>query len=160
MKTKQSHIKAVFSKSVSNAKNYSNEKELISLYKIIDKKTETCVIDCRVYSGRSRSSSTLYASIWVKTGAKCKQLPYDFTSGTSSAGGWGYDKESSAIAGAIADAEIELFGTAYPRSSYSQEDKKIDFKKRVYIGGTGCHEEALLAIAYAAGYSDCILAKY
>lgn len=168
MKTKQEHIKAVFTASNSNAKNMDGEKEQIAAYKIIDKKTERTVVDCRVYMGRSSSATTVYASIWAyikenKVAAKYKPAfmvehssgAYfsGCTSGHGWAGGYGYCKESQAIGDAIKSAGIELYGSAYP--SYKDSDKK----RRAYIGGTGCHEKALLAIAYAGGYTDCILVK-
>ncbi len=152
MKTKQNHIKAVFTTENSNARNMSDSKEVVSRYVIIDKKTEKKVIDCRVYASRGKGSN-LYASIWVDL--KKEKTPdswqYGYTSGFGLAGGWGYDKESKAIEQAIDSAGIELYGTPYNRT-----DTKVDFKKQAWIGGTGCHEKALLAIAYAAGYSDCI----
>lgn len=154
MKTKQNHIKAVFTTEESNARNLSQEKELVSKYVIIDKKTEQKVLDCRVYVGRSKSSSTLYASIWVDVKRDKKPATWEYcgTSGYGSAGGWGYDKESKAIEQALHSAGIELYGTPY-----KAHDQKVDFKKRAYIGGTGCHESALLAIAYAAGFNNCIV---
>lgn len=145
MKTKQNHIKAKFVAQNEAAKNYSGDKELVSLYKIICKKTELVVVDCRCWMSRGRNVSNFYASIWINTKT-------GFYSGTGSAGGWGYDKESSAIASAIESAGVELFGAPYPQSG-----ELVDFKKRARISGTGCHKEALMAIAYAAGYRDCIV---
>lgn len=162
MKAKQSHIKAKFTTQVSNAYHY--DKPLVSAYKIIDKSTESCIVDCRVYMSASRNASTVYCSLWVSS-IKESKLPQphinsyrsewgldNSVSGKGSAGGWGWDKESGAIGSAIVDANIELFGTPYP-----YHDDKVDFKKRAYIGGTGCHKEALLAIAYAAGYNNVIM---
>lgn len=150
MKTKQEQIKAKFTNDSDNG--YQYDKPVIAKYLIIDKTTEKTIVDCRLYMSASRSASTVYASLWV---SGIKNKPITRTSGHGSAGGWGYDKESSAIGAAIEDAGIELYGTPY-RVSY---DEKIDFKRRAYIGGTGEHGSALLAIAYAAGYRNCILAK-
>lgn len=153
MKTKQSHIKAKFTTEESNAKNLSGEKELVSAYKIVDKKTEDVILDCRVWS--TRNGGTVYGSIWadVKKGKFPESWGYGCVSGHGKASGYGYHKESAAIEAAIHSAGIELFGTPYAGR------EKVDFKKRAYIGGTGEHEYALLAIAYAAGYTNCILVK-
>ncbi len=87
----------------SNARNYATEKEQIGYYKLIAFAQDTFreLVDVRVYAGRSRSASTVYASIWVHS------KDY-YTSGTGRAGGGGYHKSSAAIAEAIASAGIEL----------------------------------------------------
>jgi len=157
MKTKQNHIKAVFTVETSNGLNMSRDKETASSYVIIDKKTEQEIVNCRVYIGRSKSSSTVYASLWVYVGDKKRPTEWHYgnISGHGSAGGWGYDKESKAIEQAINSAGIELYGTPYT----NRDVKTVDFKKQAWIGGTGCHEAALLAIAYSAGFNDCILVR-
>ena len=150
MKTKQAYMKAVFcGEEKSNAKNLANEKETISQYIIVDKKTEKEVINCRVYMGRSSSSSQVYASIWISNNGL-------YTSGYGTAGGYGYHKESAAIDAAITSAGFELFGNVYARSN-----EKPDFKKQCHIGGVGesAIDSALLAIAYSIGVKDCIFVK-
>ena len=150
MKTKQAYMKAIFcGEEKSNAKNLANEKETISQYIIVDKKTEKEVINCRVYMGRSSSSSQVYASIWISNNGL-------YTSGYGTAGGYGYHKESAAIDYAISSAGFELFGNVYVRSN-----EKPDFKKQCHIGGVGesAIDSALLAIAYSIGVKDCIFVK-
>ena len=159
MKTKQATMKAVFTGEMSNGVNYGNKLETIGGYKLVDKKTETIVVDCRVYTGRSRDASKFRAVIWVTLSEtkKPENWEYHHTSGTGVAGGYGYDKVSTAIAGAIESAGIELYGTAYLRHGDS-----VNFKKRVHFGGVGvtATRPALLAIAHAAGFNDCVFVEY
>lgn len=175
MKSKQVNMKAVFVKSCDNGKNIHGEKEVVSTYKIVDKKTEREILICRVYTGRSSSSSTVYASVWAKIKEEkvsTKAMPsfmhknkwrpedppyfYGNTAGHGSAGGYGYHKESAAIQDAITSAGIELYGTAYCRRGDT-----VDMKKQAYIDGVGdsAIDAALLAIAYAGGWSDVIYVK-
>lgn len=157
MKTKQTNMIAKFTAKTwqSNAKNYSQEKELVSRYLVIDKKTERVIIDCRCYMGRSSNSTQVYASIWINSN---KPLCEDeegfttYTSGHGAAGGYGYHKESAAIDDAISSAGFTLFGSA---SGY---DNKPDFKRTCHIGGVGesAINSALLAIAHACGSLDVI----
>lgn len=158
MKTKQANMKAVFTKKCDNAINQGGKMETISQFILIDKKTEREVIVARTYMGRGRSASQVKASIWVDLSSKKKPdgWEYGHTSGAGSAGGFGYDKASTAIADAIESAGIELYGTAYLRHG-----EKVDFKKRVYFGGVGvtATRSALLAIAYAAGWTDVIFVE-
>jgi hypothetical protein len=159
MKTKQSTMKAVFTSEMSNGVNYGNKLETVGGYKLIDKKTESVVVDCRIYTGRSRDASQVKATIWITLSDAKKPATWEYhhTSGTGTAGGWGYCKTSSAVASAISDAGIELFG-----SVYGNTQEKVDFKKRVYFGGSGEQSVrvALLAIANAAGFNDCVFVEY
>lgn len=159
MKTKQATLKAVFTGEMSNGINYGNKLETVGGYKLVDKKSETVVVDCRLYTGRSRDASQVKATIWVTlSDAKTPETwEYSHTSGTGTAGGYGYDKESTAIADAIESAGIELYGTAYHRHG-----ENVDFKKRVHFGGVGVTATrlALLAIAYSAGWSDVVFVEY
>lgn len=156
-------MKAIIKNQVSNARNYGSEKETVAKYVILAK-TKHCkevreIVDCRVYMGRSRSASTVYASLWVHA-FECH------TSGTGTASGWGYHKESAAIAAAITNAGIELWGSPYgePRRwnhdelrEYTANElaaiKRKENKQRAYIGGCGdsAVRLALEAIARAAG---------
>ncbi len=157
MKTKQTNMIAKFTAKtcLSNAKNFSQEKELVSRYMVIDKKTEKVIIDCRCYMGRSSNSSQVYASVWINS---LKPLCEDaegfttYTSGHGIAGGYGYHKESAAIDDAISSAGFTLFG------SLSGYDDKPDFKRTCNIAGIGesAIEAALLAIAHACGSLDVI----
>ena len=118
---------------------------------LIDKKSEKRVVDACVYVGRSRSSSQVKASIWVKLSDKKKPEGWEYghTSGKGCASGhW-----SEAVANAVESAGIELYGSAYQRHG-----EKVDFKQRVHFGGVGetSTRTALLAIAYAAGWTDVV----
>lgn len=154
MKTKQANLKAVFTTECDNGENHGNKMEQVSRYKLIDKKTEACAVDVAVYMGRSRNAETVKASIWVNLSDKKKPngWEYRYTSGTGQAGGWGYDKESAAVGDAIRSAGIELYGCPYASQG------KVDMKRKARIDGVGSSaiEKAILAIGYAAGYSDCI----
>lgn len=106
----------------SSGKNLSTEKETINTIKVVgvlDNRIRT-LVEARFYMGRSRSSSTVYASFWVMGG--------DYLAGHDKAGGWGYHKQSAALGGAIRNAGITL-------------DARIDGV------GEGAMEDALLAIA-------------
>ena len=159
MKTKQSTMKAAFTCEMSNGVNYGNKLETVGGYKLVDKKTETVVIDCRVYTGRSRDASQVKATVWVilSDAKKPENWEYRHTSGTGTAGGYGYDKASTAIADAIESAGIKLYGSPYLRYG-----EKVDFKKRVNFGGVGesATRVSLLAIANAAGFNDCVFVEY
>ena len=114
-----------------NGKNYSQEKETVSTYNIVARTArglKNC-ITCRVYMGRSRNSSTVYASVWL-SGKEC------YGSGRGQAGGYGYNKESAAINDALQSAGIVLSRSVH---------------------GTGEHEEALKATARALGYTGELL---
>lgn len=173
MKAKQSKLKAKLPLKLHEITNgaYSYKKQAINTFKIIDKKTEKTIVHC-VVSG-TQKGSTLYADLWVSS-IKDNKIPknadYTYTvdsvydnetprtytadslSGKGVAGGYGYDKISAAIADSIDSAGIELYGTVY-------HQQNVDFKKRASVGGTGCHESALLAIAYACGYNNIILVR-
>ena len=140
---------------LSNAKNYSQEKELVNRYLVIDKKTERVIIDCHCYMGRSGNSSQVHASIWINSiNPLCEDADgfTTYTSGRGVAGGGGYHRESAAIDEAISSAGFTLFGSA------SGHDGKLDFKKLCHIDGVGdsAINSALLAIAYACGSKDII----
>jgi hypothetical protein len=143
-------MKAVFNgKNESNAINYGGEKERVSSYQVIGKRNGTLssIVEARFYMGRSSSASVVYCSLWVQGDNYC--------SGTGKAGGYGYHKESAALASAINSAGIALFGSNY---SYWGEEKP-DFKKPAHIGGCGCESMrmALRAIARAAGAKGQLL---
>ncbi len=155
MKTKQASMKAVFTKEYDKAINHGGKMKTVDQFIIIDKKTEQEVVVARTYMGRGRSASQVKAAIWITLSGKKKPADWEYgcTSGSGCAGGYGYDKASTAIADAIESAGIELYGTAYPRHG-----EKVDFKKRVHFGGVGvtATRAALLAIAYAAGWTDVV----
>lgn len=81
-------------------RNYAGEKEIISTYVFITPRLDT-PITVRVYAGRSTSASTIYATIWFNN--------KDWTiqgSGTGTASGYGYHKESAAIDAACTAAGL------------------------------------------------------
>lgn len=115
----------------SSGKNLSPEKETINTIKVVgvlDGQIRT-LVEARFYMGRSRSSSTVYASFWA--------YGRDYLAGHAKAGGWGYHKQSAALGSAIRNAGIELDSS---------------------ISGVGeaAMQEALLAIA-AAVFPDATL---
>lgn len=130
-----------------NGRNYGDTKEKTSQWLVIDKKTERTIIDCRVYMGRSANSSQVYASVWIMGNNY-------YIAGHGQAGGYGYDKASTAIASALSSAGIKLFGNVY-----LSHDTKPDFKRRADIGGVGesACKMAFNAIAYVLGYRDVIM---
>ena len=151
MKTKQASMKAVFTQECNNATNHGRKMETSERFILIDKKSEKRVVEACAYVGRSRSSSQVKASIWVKLSDKKKPEGWEYghTSGKGCASGhW-----SEAVANAVESAGIELYGSAYQR-----EGKPVDFKQRVHFGGVGetATRTALLAIAYAAGWTDVV----
>lgn len=165
MQAKQNFFKAVFTEECNNAKNYNNDKEKVSHYLIVDKKTECAIVDCRVYMGRSSSASTVYASVWIRTREDKKPASWQYagTSGTGSASGYGYHKESAAVAHALDGAGVQLFGEVYSCAvpedpKESAKYKREIMKKRAYIDGVGesAIRKALLAVAHAAGFNDVI----
>jgi len=134
-------MKAKIEKQVSNARNYGNEKETVSNFIVIGKINGEMreVVNARCYMGRSRSASTVYASIWVHGNGI-------YTSGKGTAGGYGYHKESAAVGDAIMNAGVTLWGSPYTGETG-------DLKHRAHIGGcgSGSIRAALEAIAKAAG---------
>ena len=151
MKTKQSSMMAVFTKECNNAINRGGKMETSERFILIDKKSEKRVVEACAYVGRSRSSSQVKASLWVKLSDKKKPEGWEYghTSGTGCASG----HYSEAIANAVESAGIELYGTAYHRHG-----EQVDFKEKVHFGGVGetATRTALLAIAYAAGWTDVV----
>jgi len=144
-------MKAVFDgKNQSNAINYGGEKERISSYQVIGKRNGalSSIVEARFYMGRSSGASIVYCSLWVQGDNYC--------SGTGKAGGYGYHKESAALASAINSAGVTLFGSNY---SFWDNNTKPDFKKPAHIGGCGCESMrmALKAIARAAGAKGQLL---
>lgn len=70
--------------------------ELDHSYKTITKEFET-IVDCRTYS----TDRMAYCCIWINH----KKL---YKSGSGSAGGYGYDRESAAVADALYNAGIDI----------------------------------------------------
>lgn len=125
-----------------NARNYGVERETVERWIAVayTKGKFLTPVTVRVYCGRSRAASTIYASIWV-------QSPKRECSGRGSASGCGYHLSSTAIGEAIRDAGVELFG-----SPYATDNQKYD--KPAYIDGVGegAVRSAVEAITRALGY--------
>ena len=132
-------IKASIVKKESNARCPDN-KELVSAYSLVVRLPSgemREVITVRCYMGRSASASVVYAVLWVRC------ADGHWTSGSGSAGGYGYHKESAAIASAISSAGVTL------------QDLENDCKDHWFdLGGTGTsyYPQVFEAIARAAGY--------
>jgi hypothetical protein len=132
-------IKAQIVKKAENARRPDN-KELVSAYSLVVRLPSgemREVVTARCYMGRSASASVVHAVLWVKC------ADGHWTSGSGSAGGYGYHKESAAIASAISSAGIELKDVGNDR-----KDHWFD------LGGTGgsYYPQVFEAIARAAGY--------
>ena len=125
-------MKATIGKQVSNAINYGDKKELIKTFNVVTDGLKE-VITVRCYMGRSANASTVYASVWINTSEV-------HTSGKGKAGGYGYHKESAAIAAAIESAGISL-------------DTDISGV------GDGAIKEALSAIANALGFERVLIVE-
>lgn len=133
-------IKAQIVKKAENARRPDN-KELVSAYSLVvrlpsGELREVVTVKC--YMGHSASASVVYAVLWVRC------ADGHWTSGSGSAGGYGYHKESAAIASAISSAGIELKDL----DRTDRPDRWFDF------GGTGesHYPQVFDAIARAAGY--------
>ena len=109
-------MKAILTKcNVSNAINYSGEKELTNRLKLVAiKKGEISeLIDCRFYMSRASSASVVYCALWVNGTIFTKPSKEDkingttppplhvYISGKGDARGYGYHKESAALQGGI-----------------------------------------------------------
>ena len=125
-------MKAIIKENVSNAVNYGDKKELIKTFNVVTDGLKE-VITVRCYMGRSANASTVYASVWINTSEV-------HTSGKGKAGGYGYHKESAAIAAAIESAGISL-------------DTDISGV------GDGAIKEALSAIANALGFERVLIVE-
>jgi hypothetical protein len=104
------------------------------------------VITVRTYfNAKGTGMQPVRACVWIRPTTPGA----DWLTGRGSAGGWGYHKESQAIADAVQNSGILLWGNPYKYS-----DDKPDFTKRCYFGGTGSsgYEDIFKAIARAMGY--------
>jgi hypothetical protein len=93
------------------------------------------IADIRLYMGRSRTASTVYAIAWINT------PHHKYGLGVGQAGGWGYDKNSAAIDSALSDAGVEL-------------------TRSIAGVGESAVREALHAIAVAIGRDDYMIVEY
>ena len=122
-----------------NGENLSDKKRLIRAWSLLvihenparpagQEIRELAVV--RWYMGRSRSASVVHCSVWFRPSYQYENY---YNSGAGQAGGRGYDKPSSAFAGACKSAGV-----------YLQEE--------VAGRGDGAVRDALEAIANAHGY--------
>lgn len=148
----KSTLRAVLSSvAVSNAKRYDN-KELVRSYTLVACNAGDWreLVDIRCWMGRSRSASTVYAAAWI-FGDDARKIHW--CSGSGNAGGYGYDKCSAAIAGALRSAGVKLYGK--PSHLAASQNGVFDADKEAHIDGTGdsAVEAAIYAIGEAMGYT-------
>lgn len=96
-------------KTISNAKNLANEKELVEEYSavVISNGEIKNPVTVRWYMGRSKSATKVYCSIWVHSSPISVSGPPIAVSGHGTASGDGYCKKSAAFARACENAGIE-----------------------------------------------------
>ncbi len=114
----------------SSGNNLSPEKETINTIKVVgvlDGQIRT-LVEARFYMGRSRNSSTVYASFWVMGG--------DYLAGHAKAGGWGYHKQSAALGGAIRNAGIELDTSINGVGEAAMQDALVAIAAEVFPDAT------------------------
>jgi hypothetical protein len=110
-----------------NGRDLQHDKEMTHAYSVVayvDGELSE-LLSCRCWMGRSRSASTVYASVWLRA------APYG--AGHGKASGYGYCKTSAAIDAALRSAGVQL-----SRS----------------VSGTGEHKDALLAVGRALVGAD------
>lgn len=135
----------------SNAKNLGDTKEIVGQFTLIGLSMANGtplfneLVDLRLYMGKSRSSSQVYASIWVHG----KDF---YTTGYGVAGGYGYCKRSASADNALRSAGIELFGT--PSGCGAAE---LTRKASIHGVGESAIREALYAVGEALGYDRAYL---
>lgn len=139
-------VRAEFGPAVSNAK--MPDTPMVSAWSFIVKhngELREAITVRTYYSQRGSGMQPVRACIWISPA----DSNGEWHSGRGSAGGYGYHKESQAIADAIDSAGITLWGATYER-----QDEPVSFKNRVYFGGTGSssYQRVFEAIARAAGY--------
>jgi hypothetical protein len=103
------------------------------------------VITVRTYMSASRHALTVKACVWIRLNT----VSGDWKNGRGEAGGYGYHKESAAIAAAVRAAGVRLYGDPYAYGGPADLEKPFDF------GGSGSsfYPDVFHAIAEAAGYS-------
>ena len=128
--------------------NYAKEKETVGQLKIVAKIEGRdglrVPFDARFYMGRSKKASVVYCTVWIH-GYKDGEEVY--ASGTGSAGGYGYHKQSAALDSALKAAGVRLFGSPY--AGRDEEDQE----KECSISGCGSSsmDAAAEAVARAVG---------
>lgn len=132
-------LRAELEQSQGTGRNLAPQKETLKILRLIARVEErlSVVVDARFYAARrSDGMSPLYCSVWIRG--------KDFqTAGSGQAGGCGYHKMSAALAYALRDAGVQLYGDAYGRDV--PDDRPAD------IAGVGdqAMEASLVAIGNA-----------
>lgn len=156
-------MKAKLTTQNQNARNLANEKETVREMHVVALKGGKIhhPVVARFYMGRSAQASTVYCSVWISKPGEIRKdgegyTDGFYTSGRGSAGGYGYHKESAALASALSSAGVELYGSPYGRD---EKPVRMTAKHRCYIGGCGDRsmEDALKAVAVALGYTGQLM---
>jgi hypothetical protein len=136
---------------VTNAKNFGGEKETIGTLNVIGlKKGELKnIITVRWYTGRSKSASVVYCSLWAHGDGV-------HISGRGAASGYGYHKESAAFQAALESSGVELYVDEMDQYGKDAKDNK---GKRCFVDGYGdaAIERACQALAHALGYRKILI---
>jgi hypothetical protein len=82
---------------------FRETKEVIHGFQCIDPVSNTAVIDCRIYQGKSPYSQQIIATVWIHDRKNNR-----FAHGIGNAGGYGYHKGSQAIEAALYEMGISL----------------------------------------------------
>lgn len=137
-------MKAKFGKQKKSARRYDN-KETVQTWKVLVAYKGDLITPVRAEAlmGRSSNASVVYANIWINGKDSFS------TSGTGSAGGYGYHKTSAAISEALGNAGVTLWGSPY--TNYGEDE---NLKKQCWINGCGDTSilQALEAVTRALGY--------
>ena len=124
-----------------NYRNYES-KEKINCYELIgiaDNKGIS-LAKIRWYMGRSSSAMTVYCYVFVHSHAMPVEHNMSWATGSGTAGGGGYCKQSAAFYEAISDAGIK-------------------FDEEIHGRGLSVVEEALEAIAKQAGFNSFYISR-
>lgn len=108
-----------------------------------------CVTVRTYFSERGSGMQPVRACVWIKAP---RGSGLDWLSGRGSAGGCGYHKESAAIADAVSNAGVSLFGDPYRRDGLRNSEP-------LHFGGTGssAYADIFKAIAKARGFKGPML---
>lgn len=82
-----------------NAKAHRKENKLYRAYKLFDCESKDELVDVRVYW----AGHTCYACVWMRGNKKGERA-----TGSAKAGGYGYDKQESAVKSAFQAAGVEI----------------------------------------------------
>lgn len=121
-----------------NAKNFDGDKERIASRKVLavphdpDAHVVT-LIDLRLWMGRSRCASVVYASVWVSRPTKGGYGSLE-RSGTGAAGGYGYCKQSAAACDALSSAGVGVKPYMPHGSGMSEVDRLLRELAALLVG--------------------------